>query len=144
MPFKKRKKGTNYFGLLSRIVYTRDTTMSFSEHLKGIADGLDGLNGVAIADMDGIIVEEYLVDSSLDMAVFVAEYSPLWNISEKAGSSINLDPPDEMNLLHESTAVIARKINTDYFLIMSLKSNKGLGKGRFLATLAAAAIEEEF
>ncbi|HIE65327.1 MAG: hypothetical protein ABGX83_03520 [Nitrospira sp.] len=117
--------------------------MSFSEHLKGIADGLDDLLGVALADMDGIIVEEYTVDATLDMAVLVAEYSPLWNTAEKAGSSINLDPPDEMHLLHDQTAVIARKINPDYFLIMGLKSKKGIGKGRFLVTLAAAAIEEE-
>lgn len=117
--------------------------MSFSEHLKGIADGLDGLLGVALADMDGIIVEEYTVGSRLDMAVFVAEYSPLWNIAEKAGSSVNLDPPDEINLLHDTTAVIARKINPDYFLIMGLESKKGTGKGRFCLTLAAAAIEKE-
>ncbi|MFQ5579897.1 MAG: roadblock/LC7 domain-containing protein [Nitrospiria bacterium] len=117
--------------------------MSFSEHLKGIADGLDGLMGVAIADMDGIIVEEYSVDSGLDMAVFVAEYSPLWTSAEKAGSSMNFDPPDEMNLLHETTAVIARKINPEYFLIMGMESRKGIGKGRYLATLAVAAIEKE-
>ncbi len=117
--------------------------MSFSEHLKGISEGLDGLLGVALADMDGIIVEEYTIDSDIDMAVFVAEYSPLWNTAEKAGSSINLDPPDEMSLLNETTAVIARKINPDYFLIMGLDSKKGIGKGRFHLTLAAAAIEKE-
>ena len=121
----------------------RGARMSFSEHLKGIADGLDGLLGVAIADMDGIIVEEYSVDSRLDMTTFVAEYSPLWNTAEKAGSAVNLDPPDGMNLLHDTTAVIARKINPDYFLIMGLDAKKGIGKGRFLATVAAAAIEKE-
>lgn len=117
--------------------------MSFSEHLKTIADGLDGLLGVAIADMDGIIVEEYTLESRLDMALFVAEYCPLWNTAEKAGSSIELGPPDELNLLHDTTAVIARKINADYFLIMGLESKKGIGKGRYHLTLGAAAIEKE-
>ena len=114
--------------------------MSFQEHLKNVADKLENLSGLAIADSDGIIVEEYQVDPSLDMPSLVAEYGTLWQGIDRAGLSSDIGATREFSILTEKTSLVIRKISRGYFLLLAISSEKNLGKGRFYTRIAADAL----
>jgi len=117
--------------------------MSFQEHLQIIAKQVDALSGIAISDMDGIIVDAYLADSSLDMAMLVAEYGQFWSLADQAGHSCDLGTSEELCILNEKTTILIRKINADYFLLLVLASEQGLGKARFYAKMSVGPLLEE-
>lgn len=117
--------------------------MNFKENLKRIADKIDDLVGVAIGDMDGIVLEEYKIDPLFDISSLVAEYSGLWRTVDKASLSLDLGASQEISVLTEKTTIIVKKINTGYFLLLAARSEKNFGKGRFLAKKEIAALVEE-
>lgn len=117
--------------------------MSFQERLQEISETIEELNGVAIADMDGIIVEEYKKDPSFDMALLVAEYGTFWYSADKAGVSCDIGPAKEVCVLTENATVVIRKICQDYFLLLAISSEKGMGKSRFYARMMADTLAEE-
>jgi len=117
--------------------------MSFQEHLQLMASRVEALSGVAISDMDGIIVDEYKTDPSLDMAMLVAEYGTFWSAADKAGNSCELGATEELCVLSEKANIVIRKISADYFLLMVISAEKGLGKGRFYAKMSVGPLQEE-
>ncbi|MFY9269346.1 MAG: hypothetical protein WAO55_06310 [Candidatus Manganitrophaceae bacterium] len=117
--------------------------MDFKESLKKISEKIDDIRGVAIADKDGIIVEEYRVDPSIDLGSMVAEFGALWPGIEKAGQSTELGASQEMTVLTDKGTILVRKVNSEYFLLLAAGSDKSFGKGRFLLRLEAGAISEE-
>lgn len=117
--------------------------MSFKESLQKIADKLDDVLGIAISDMDGIILEEYKGDPLFDVTSLAAEYSAVWRTVDKASLSVDLGLSQEMSILTEKAAIIVKKINEGYFLLLATASDKNLGKGRFLVKKEAAALAKE-
>lgn len=117
--------------------------MSFQEHLKLMATQVEALSGVAVSDMDGIIVDEYKVDSALDMSMLVAEYGRFWAVVDQAGHSCAFGDTEELCILSEKSNIVVRKINKGYFLLMVIAAEKGFGKGRFYAKMSIAPLLEE-
>ncbi len=117
--------------------------MSFQEHLQLMASQVDALIGVAISDMDGIIVDEYKTDPSLDMAMLAAEYGRLWSVADQAGNACELGATEECCVSNEKFNLVIRKISADYFLLMTISPERGFGKGRFYAKMSVASLLEE-
>ena len=117
--------------------------MNFKESLKKISEKIDDVMGVAIAAADGIIVEEYRADSSLDLASIAAEFGALWRTVDKASQSVELGPSQEMTIVSDRAIVLVKKINPEYFLLLAVASEKNFGKGRFLLRMEAATLVEE-
>ncbi len=117
--------------------------MSFQDHLQKMANQVEALTGVAISDMDGIIVDEYKIDPSLDMSMLVAEYGGFWSAADKAGQSCDLGGTEEICILGEKTNLVIRKISKDYFLLVVISAEKGMGKGRFYAKMSVGPLQEE-
>lgn len=117
--------------------------MNFTESLKKIADRIDDFLGIAVAGVDGIILEEYKADPLLDLSSLVAEYSAFWRGVDKATASVDLGATHEMSILTDKTVIILKKINSDYFLLLATGSEKNFGKGRFLMRKEMAALAEE-
>jgi len=117
--------------------------VGFREHLKNLAEKIEDLTGVAIADMDGMIIEEYKPDPAFDMAMMVAEYGTFWYSADKAGLSCDIGLANEVCVFTEKATVVIRKISQDYFLILAIAAGKGFGKGRFHARMIADLLEEE-
>lgn len=117
--------------------------MSLKASLKKISEKVDDLMGVAIAAADGIIVEEYRADPALDLASVVAECGALWKTVDTASQSVELGASQEMTIVTERAVVLVKKINSEYFLLLAVASEKNFGKGRFLLRMEAATLMEE-
>ncbi|MFQ5596903.1 MAG: roadblock/LC7 domain-containing protein [Nitrospiria bacterium] len=117
--------------------------MSFQEQLKKMAEKIDDFSGVAIADMDGIIIEEYKVDPSFDLSLLVAEYGTFWSSADKASVSSDMGAVCELCMLTEKATIVLRKVSRDYFLLLVISAEKSFGKSRFYARMVADSLEEE-
>lgn len=117
--------------------------MNFKESLKKISEKMDDVMGIAIAAADGIIVEEYRADPSLDLGSIVAEFGALWKTVDKASESVELGSSQEVTIITERAIVLVKKINPEYFLLLAVASEKNFGKGRFLLRMEAATLVEE-
>lgn len=117
--------------------------MIFQEYLRKMAEKIDDLSGVAIADMDGIVVDEYKSNPDFDMALLIAEYGTFWYSADKAGISCEIGPASEVCVLTEKATIVIRKIGQEYFLLLAIAADKGFGKGRFYARIMAETLEEE-
>jgi predicted regulator of Ras-like GTPase activity (Roadblock/LC7/MglB family) len=117
--------------------------MNFKENLRKLADKMDDVVAIAIGDMDGIILEEYKTDPLFDIASLVAEYSGIWRTVDKASLSLDLGASQEISILTEKTAIIVKKINQGYFLLLAARSEKNFGKGRFLVKKEIATLVAE-
>ncbi len=117
--------------------------MTFQEHMAHAVKRIKDLSGAAISDSDGIIVEEYHKDASIDMALLVAEYGPLWNLADKAGTACHSGIVHEMSIVADKMNLIIRKIAPGYNLIFAMGSKESLGKGRFYAGIIAEDLMED-
>jgi len=117
--------------------------VSFLVHLKALAEHLEDLSGLAIADADGIVVEEYPTNSNIEMPSLVAEYGALLKPVNQAGLSSDLGSMCECCISTEKARLVIREISEGYFLLLALSSEKDLGKGRFYSRLAAEALALE-
>ena len=117
--------------------------MTFQEHMEQAGKQIEDLSGAAISDSDGIIVEAYHKDDSIDMALLVAEYGPLWNLADKAGSACHAGIVQELSIVAEKMNLIIRKIAPGYNLIFAMGSQGNLGKGRFYAGIIAQDLMED-
>ena len=118
--------------------------MSFSEILKGITQDIKGAKGAAVVGMDGIVVDEYLVSPDADMQSLSAEYGNILKEVQQASHSLQLGSASEFAVMTDTTGLVIRRINKDYFLTLLISQNTGLGKGRFKAKIAAMRLEKEF
>lgn len=111
--------------------------MTFQESMDDVAKRIDGLAGAAIADSDGILVEEYKNDPAVDLSVLVAEYGTLWNLADRAGLASELGVAHEFSVFTDKAILILRTIKKGYFLVFAINSEKGFGKARFYARIIA-------
>jgi len=118
--------------------------MSFAEVLKDITDDVKGAMGAVVVGMDGIIVEEYLRESGVDFQSIGAEYGNILKEVQTASDSLRLGAAKELAVLTDSSDVIIRKINKDYFVAMMLSTGGNFGKGRFMVRKAVNRLAKEF
>ncbi|MBI3358587.1 MAG: roadblock/LC7 domain-containing protein [Nitrospirae bacterium] len=117
--------------------------MSFREGLERIAEKVDDLLGVAIVDSEGILVQEVKADPSFDLISLVAEYSAFVKAADKASVSMELGPSYEIMVTTDKMAIMIKKINDGYFLLLAAESDQYIGKGRFFMKREAAAFVED-
>lgn len=117
--------------------------MNFADRLKKIVDKIGDVLGAAISGVDGIILEEYKVDPALDLASLAAEYGALWRAVDNAGLSVDLGAAKEITVLTGKMMIILKKINSEYFLVLAIGSERNFGKGRFFLKREAGALLKE-
>lgn len=118
--------------------------MTFQEHMTEAAQRVEGLSGAAVADSDGIIVEEYKKNTLIDMPLLVAEYGALWRAADKSGLNSGTGTTNELSVMTEEAILVIRRISPDYFLLFVIESEKSFGKGRFYARIIAEDLAEGF
>lgn len=118
--------------------------MSFTEVLKYVTSSVKGAKGAAVVGMDGIIVESHIETSGVDLPSVSAEYGNILKEVENASKSLKMGSPAEVSVVTESSDLIMRKINDDYFIALVLSPDGNFGKGRFLMRVAANRLVEEF
>lgn len=117
--------------------------MNLVESLRRINNNLDDALGVALAGMDGIVVEEHKRDGLLDLNAMAAEFSGILKQLEGVARNIQLNGISELCVLADSGMTLVRKINEEYFLLLVISPEGNFGKGRFLLRREVARLEKE-
>lgn len=118
----------------------------FKKTLEAILERTEGSTGALIMGTDGIAVEKVLTevghDTNLDVAA--AEFTALVRTTQRLSSDIGLGALNELVLSLESGRIVVRLLNSDYFLMLALKQDGNLGRGRFELRKAELELAREF
>lgn len=117
--------------------------MSFSNHLRRIAGGLQDFMGVALVGMDGIVVEELKADDLLDLSALTAEFSTLLRQMDEVSSNLHFGQARELCFLGDKGVIVVKRINAEYFLLLVIQSEINFGKSRFLLKKEIAQMEKD-
>lgn len=118
----------------------------FKESLAAIIERTDGAIGALIMGTDGIAVEKVLGEdgdeANLDVAA--AEFTSLIRNAQRTGTDVGLGGLNEIVLSYESASFIMRLFNREYFVVLVLKAECNLGRGRFELRKAELQLAREF
>jgi predicted regulator of Ras-like GTPase activity (Roadblock/LC7/MglB family) len=118
----------------------------FKETLQSVIEHTEGSIGALIMGTDGIAVEKVLPpegqDANLDVAA--AEFTTLVRNAQRTSGDMGLGPLSELVVTCETFTLIMRLISKEYFLILALRSDANLGRGRFELRKAELALAKEF
>lgn len=118
----------------------------FKEMLASIIERAEGSLGALIMGTDGIAVEKVLgeagIEANLDVAA--AEFTSLVRSAQRAGGDTGLGALRELVISLESTTLLIRLLNRDYFVVLAMTSQGNLGRGRFELRKAELKLAKEF
>ena len=118
----------------------------FKEPLQAIIERADGSIGALIMGTDGIAVEKVLTDEARDanLDVAAAEFTSLVRNAQRTGVDTGLGRLRELVVALEDAVVIIRLFSRDYFLVLAMRPDGNLGRGRFEMRKAELELAREF
>ena len=118
----------------------------FKEALTGIVERTEGATGALIMGMDGIAVERYFLPegSEANMDVAAAEVTSLVRSALRAGGHTGLGSLQELFVNFEHVRILARMFSPEYFVVLTLRPESNLGRGRFELRKAELQLAREF
>ncbi|SNB46183.1 GTPase [Geobacter sp. DSM 9736] len=117
--------------------------MKFRDTLSNIVDGVGGGLGAVIMGCDGIAIDEYLPESSLDIQALAVEYVAVMNQTRNLAESLGCGSMEEVCISTSAASILIRYVNRDFFLVLVTDRNSSAGKGRFLLRQASLRLREE-
>lgn len=118
----------------------------FKKALQEIIDTTEGSIGALIMGTDGIAVEQVLPsagqDANLDIAA--AEFTSLVRSTQNIAKDIGLGSVKELVVALEHANMIIRLISDEYFLLLALRADSNIGRGRFKLRKAELLVGQEF
>lgn len=118
----------------------------FKEPLQAIIERTDGSIGAFIMGTDGIAVEKFLTDEARDanLDVAAAEFTSLVRNAQRTGGDTGLGDLRELFVALDSAVVIIRLFSREYFLVLAMKPDGNLGRGRYEMRKAELELAREF
>ncbi|HEY0006450.1 MAG TPA: roadblock/LC7 domain-containing protein [Pyrinomonadaceae bacterium] len=118
----------------------------FRKALEEILERTDGSLGALIMGTDGISVEKVIsedgADANLDVAA--AEFTSLVRNAQRTGRDTGLGSLRELVVALEDSTIIMRLFNREYFMVLALKPDGNLGRGRYELRKAELQLAREF
>ena len=118
----------------------------FKQALEAILERTDGSLGALIMGVDGISVEKVLgkdgEDANLDVAA--AEFTSLVRNAQRTGGDTGLGNLRELVVSLDESTIIMRLFNRDYYMVLALKPDGNLGRGRYELRKAELQLAQEF
>jgi predicted regulator of Ras-like GTPase activity (Roadblock/LC7/MglB family) len=118
--------------------------MPFSDIIKRVVNDTEGALGALVVGLDGIAVEEYSVNSEMDLQSMTAEYSSLLKEIEKSSQASDMGSTKEITVITDKAMIMLRRLNADYFFVLVMKPEGNFGKGRFLLRMSVPSLLKEF
>jgi predicted regulator of Ras-like GTPase activity (Roadblock/LC7/MglB family) len=118
----------------------------FKEMLESIIARTEGSLGALIMGTDGIAVEKVLgqagAEANLDVAA--AEFTSLVRGAQRAGTDTGLGGVRELVISLEGAVMLMRLLTKDYFVVLALRAEGNIGRGRFELRKAELKLAKEF
>jgi predicted regulator of Ras-like GTPase activity (Roadblock/LC7/MglB family) len=118
----------------------------FKTTLESIVAKTDGSLGALIMGADGLSVERFFSDegSEANLDVAAAEFTSLIRSASKSGSELDLGKLRELVVSLGKVTFLMRLFNQDYFVVLALKPEGNLGRGRYELRKAELLLAKEF
>ena len=118
----------------------------FKEALQTIVANTDGSLGALIMGADGLSVEKFFNEegSAANLDVAAAEFTSLVRSAARSGNDLALGDLREMIVSLSSVTFLMRLFNKDYFVVLAMKPEGNLGRGRYELRKAELTLAQEF
>jgi predicted regulator of Ras-like GTPase activity (Roadblock/LC7/MglB family) len=118
----------------------------FKEALQAIVQKTDGAIGALIMGSDGLEVEKFFSDDGRDanLDVAAAEFTSLVRNATRSGSDLALGSLRELVISLEKVTIVMRMLSRDYFVVLAIKPDGNLGRGRYELRKGELLLAKEF
>jgi predicted regulator of Ras-like GTPase activity (Roadblock/LC7/MglB family) len=118
----------------------------FKEALQTIVEKTDGSLGALIMGADGLSVEKFFSEEGMEanLDVAAAEFTSLVRNAGRSGNDLALGDLRELVVALDSVTFLMRLFNKDYFVVLALKPDGNLGRGRYELRKAELILAKEF
>ena len=118
----------------------------FKEVLQTIVANTDGSLGALIMGADGLSVEKFFNDegAAANLDVAAAEFTSLIRSAARSGNDLALGDLREMVVALGRVTFLLRLFNKDYFVVLAIKPEGNLGRGRYELRKAELLLAHEF
>jgi predicted regulator of Ras-like GTPase activity (Roadblock/LC7/MglB family) len=118
----------------------------FKQMLEAIVERTEGSLGALIMGTDGIAVEKVFgqagQDANLDVAA--AEFTSLVRSAQRSGQDTGLGGLRELVISLEYSTLAIRVLSRDYFVVLAIRPDGNLGRGRYELRKAELTLAGEF
>jgi predicted regulator of Ras-like GTPase activity (Roadblock/LC7/MglB family) len=115
----------------------------FVEHIKRVVDNVEGGVGGVVMGLDGIAVDKYMAENTLDLSTIGIEFSYILGQAIRAGKTLHIGRIDEFSVKAERLTIVIRMLTDEYFLAVILGAGGNFGKCRYLMRLVCSRIAAE-
>lgn len=112
----------------------------FTDTLRKVVDNVDGGIAAVIMGLDGIPVDSYIRQNSVDVNTIGMEFSFILGQVRKAGESLQVGGLEELSVKAQRLMLICRMISPQYFVAIALSPEGNFGKARYLTRMAQPAL----
>jgi predicted regulator of Ras-like GTPase activity (Roadblock/LC7/MglB family) len=118
----------------------------FKESLQTIVSNTDGSLGALIMGADGLSVEKFFNEegAAANLDVVAAEFTSLVRSATRSGNDLALGDLREMVVALGRVTFLMRLFNNDYFVVLAVKPEGNLGRGRYELRKAELKLAHEF
>ncbi len=118
--------------------------MIFEKRFQELMDRLDNSLACMLMGFDGINVVSVLhPDSDLDLELMGAEISVMVSQLRQASFTSQFGKARELVLNSTQTKVLLQVLTEDYFIVLVMRPEAHIGKGRFLLSLLESDLVQE-
>lgn len=118
--------------------------MTFRERLGAICARVEGSLGAVIIAEDGIVVERFAADPSLDLELASVEIMGAAREIHRATTAIDAGELEELIVTNAKRLAVLRFIGPGYYLLLHLAPTALVGRGRYELRRAGHELASEF
>ena len=118
----------------------------FKEALQTIVSNTDGSLGALIMGADGLSVEKFFNEegAAANLDVAAAEFTSLVRSAARTGNDLALGDLAELVVALGRVTFLMRLFNKDYFVVLAIKPEASIGRGRYELRKAVLMLAHEF
>jgi predicted regulator of Ras-like GTPase activity (Roadblock/LC7/MglB family) len=118
--------------------------MGFRESLEKVCD-VEGAVAASVMGFDGIAVDTVTpAAADVDLEAMMVEYAGILGHVKQAAEVLQTGQVNELTIGTERITALLRPINAEYFLLLAMRPDGNLGKGRYLLRVTAPGLQNEF
>jgi predicted regulator of Ras-like GTPase activity (Roadblock/LC7/MglB family) len=115
----------------------------FRETLRRIVERVEGAQAAALVASDGIPVETFSIGQAISIEAIAAEMLGLVKGAQNPRGASVAGPIRELAFVGDRSRILLSRVSGEYYLLLLLGGEGGLGRGRWELSKAALTLEKE-